>query len=128
MGEHIFIGAHLCKEILAVDNDLYMCYLVRINAHHSLVYHLAYSNIQQRVTQGRTVSKLHLGHKTKFAPPSAPFLQCFIFLQVNWCYACRSLVEIIFLCVLKPVFITNRVVSTVKYGILLLGFLQSSIF
>ena len=37
----------MCNGILAVDNDLYMCLLVRINAHHSLVSYLAYSNIQQ---------------------------------------------------------------------------------
>ena len=35
----------------AVDNDLYMCQLVRINANHSLVYYLAHSNIQQYVIQ-----------------------------------------------------------------------------
>ena len=37
----------MCNGILAVDNDLYMCLLVRINAHHSLMSYLAYSNIQQ---------------------------------------------------------------------------------
>ena len=47
MGEHILMGTHLCNGILAVDNDLYMCQLVWINAHHSLLYYLAYSNIQQ---------------------------------------------------------------------------------
>ena len=37
--------------ISAVEYDLYVCLLVQINAHHSLVYYLAYSNIQQKYDQ-----------------------------------------------------------------------------
>ena len=48
-GKRIFASAHLCNGILTFDNNLYVCdneLFVRINAHHSLVYYLAYSNIQ----------------------------------------------------------------------------------
>ena len=50
MGERIFAGAHLCNGISAIDNDLYVCLLVLINADHRLVYYSAYSNIQQTGT------------------------------------------------------------------------------
>ena len=43
----IFTSAELFNGIGVVDNDLYMCPLVRMNAHHSLAYFLASSNIQQ---------------------------------------------------------------------------------
>ena len=49
MGKRIFAGAHLCNGTTAVDKDLYMCYCVRINAHHRLVYWLDCSNIPQQL-------------------------------------------------------------------------------
>ena len=48
-GERIFAGAHLCNGMSAVSNDLYMCLLVWINAHHRLVYYIAYSSLQNYV-------------------------------------------------------------------------------
>ena len=37
-GEYFFSGAYWFNEISAVDYDLYLCKLVRINAHHRTVY------------------------------------------------------------------------------------------
>ena len=47
MGELIFTGAQLCNGILCVDNTLYVLLTCPNKCSYSLMYYLAYSNIQQ---------------------------------------------------------------------------------
>ena len=59
MSERIFAGAHLSNRISAVDNDLF----VGTNAHHRLVYYLAYSNIQYKQYRAAVNSNKNLNER-----------------------------------------------------------------